>query len=137
MYKLTNTTSILRFDGALIPDDVANTDYKAYLKWLSEGNTPLPVDPPTPEQIQADFTARIQQRLDTFAATRGYDGILSACTYAASANAQFSKEGQYCAAARDATWAKGYEVMNAVKAGTRSMPTWAQLVSELPALAWP
>jgi len=27
-----------------IPFDHANTDYQAYLKWLSEGNEPLPAD---------------------------------------------------------------------------------------------
>jgi hypothetical protein len=28
-----------------IPMDPDNTDYQQYLKWLEEGNTPLPADP--------------------------------------------------------------------------------------------
>ena len=37
-------------DTANIPFDPANTDYQEYLKWLSEGNEPLPADTMTPDQ---------------------------------------------------------------------------------------
>jgi hypothetical protein len=35
---------IQRSDGASIPIDPSNTDYQAYLRWLEEGNTPLPAE---------------------------------------------------------------------------------------------
>jgi hypothetical protein len=46
-YQLTANTSILRLaDNAFIPQDPANTDYAAYLKWVAAGNTPEPAPEP-------------------------------------------------------------------------------------------
>jgi hypothetical protein len=50
MYKLLNSpfgkpSLVIRLsDGACIPFDPDNASYQAYLKWLDEGNTPLPAD---------------------------------------------------------------------------------------------
>jgi len=88
--------------------------------------------------LQDSITQQTQQRLDNFAKTRNYDSILSACTYATSSVLTFQTEGQYCVSARDETWAKLYQIMAEVEAGTRPMPTgYADIEPELPVLAWP
>lgn len=89
-------------------------------------------------QVQDQIVYATQQRLDDFAKTRNYDGILSACTYATSPTAQFNTEGQYCVAVRDATWSALYVILGEVQAGTRPMPSgYADIEAELPALVWP
>lgn len=50
MYQLTGSSHILGPCG-LIPPDPANTDYRTYLAWLDEGNTPLPAPEPAPAPV--------------------------------------------------------------------------------------
>jgi hypothetical protein len=46
MYKLTFSENMIErvLDNTFIPVDLANRDYQEYLKWLAEGNEPLPAD---------------------------------------------------------------------------------------------
>ena len=52
MYQLTTSTSIIRLsDGAFIPNDPGNRDYREYLEYLAAGNTPEPAPPLEPAPI--------------------------------------------------------------------------------------
>lgn len=81
MYKLTLTNVILRLaDGASIPPDPGNADYRAYLAWVAKGNTPTPADPPPtpppPVDYGTDDTAR-DQLPDAVTTLRTYLGLAS------------------------------------------------------------
>jgi len=85
----------------------------------------------------AAYTTAVQDRLDRFAQTRGYDGIMSACTYVTSDVPSFRAEAVYCVTARDNTWATCYQIMNEALAGQRPIPALDALFELLPALMWP
>lgn len=110
--------------------------------WLynKDADTFMPPPPlPLEEQqaaMQADFTQAIQARLDAFAQTRGYDGIMSACSYFGSANPRFKAEADAAIRLRDETWAACYAILEAVLAGDRPAPTLEALFAELPPLEW-
>lgn len=94
-------------------------------------------EPPAAD-VQSEIIKATQQRLDTFAQTRNYDNMLSACTYAASTVTKFKAEGQYCVQSRDATWAKLLKILDEVSAGTRPMPSgYSDIEGDLPVLQWP
>ena len=107
--------------------------------------------PPTEAELQAAFPGRadalaaealartrkvltdaMQAHLDQTAQERGYDGILSLCSYATSANARFGPEGQAGVTFRDAVWAYGYAVIAEVESGARPVPTVEELLAALP-----
>lgn len=46
------------------------------------------------QALKEQITAQVQLRLDDFAASRGYDGIVSACSYATSQHPKYGPEGR-------------------------------------------
>jgi hypothetical protein len=90
------------------------------------------------QKLVQSIVEQTQKRLDDFARTRQYDGILSLCTYATSTIEKFQLEGQYGVDIRDATWALLYQLLAEVEAGNRDIPlSYEDIESELPPLEWP
>lgn len=82
------------------------------------------------------MTAAVQSHMDAQAATKGYDSIMSACSYAAFENA-FQAEGHAFLTWRAQCWLASYAILDAVEAGERPVPTEAELIAELPSLVLP
>lgn len=60
-YKLTESGVQRLSDGAFIPSDPRNQDWREYQAWLAKGNTPEAADPPSPppkDEI-AELKARV------------------------------------------------------------------------------
>ena len=60
MYRITddNGSIIRESDNACIPEDYENLDYAEFINWVSEGNTPLPYEPP-PVDLKAAARAEL------------------------------------------------------------------------------
>jgi len=109
------------------------------MTWLNDAEVK------TAEDKQEEFlastksrlTSAIQSMLDETARERGYDSILSLCTYATSTAAKFAAEGQAGVSWRDEAWTMGYSILADVESGARAIPTEAELLSELPNFVWP
>lgn len=90
------------------------------------------------ERVRIALTAAVQSYLDANAKSKGYDGILSAASYAGlPVGEPFQAEGLVFAKWRSAVWIACYSILADVQAGVRSVPTEAELLGELPAVTLP
>ena len=96
----------------------------------------IPPHIPTPEELKKMFTDAIQKYLDTTAQSRRYDNIFTAISYVNSTDETFAREAQACLVWRDKVWRKCYDILDAVEAGEREIPTVEELISELPTIEW-
>lgn len=132
-----------------IPDDAVEltaVEYEALLRGQAEGlqiasddsgRPVLRAFVPNADQQISIYTDAIQRHLDTFAASRGYNSLLSACSYATSTVPRFAAEGQYCVTLRDQTWTQCYQILGEFEKGLRPAPTLDELLAELPQPEWP
>lgn len=49
-YKINPNGGVI-LDGMIIPENEGNRDYRAYLEWVAQGNTPEPADPPSTDVV--------------------------------------------------------------------------------------
>ncbi|MEW5709845.1 MAG: hypothetical protein AB1830_13220 [Pseudomonadota bacterium] len=61
MYKfVTGFFGVMRLsDGAFIPDAPGNRDWQEFREWLAKGNTPLPPDQPSLDEVRKSALAAI------------------------------------------------------------------------------
>lgn len=88
-------------------------------------------------KIKQEIVTKTQSKLDQWAMTKNYDGILSASTYATSTIPQFKSDGQDAVNFRDLTWSTLYSILSQVEAGTLAMPnSFSDIEPLLPTLTW-
>ena len=91
--------------------------------------------PVTAEELQGhketEVSEAVQKMLDDSAVTRGYDSIISECSYASSTG-NFGKEAQITVNWRDAVWTYIFQVQGDIDSGARTEPTLNNLLTELP-----
>lgn len=97
----------------------------------------LPADPVGIEESINVLRTVVQMHLDATVKERGYDDILTACSYATDKNVIFRKEGTACLNWRSEVRTALNAVVEAIKEKPRSVPTAEELIAELPTLLWP
>lgn len=121
--------SVERADGKCFPANPLNPDYQEYLAWVEAGNVPAEA---TIETFSLE--SFIQGLIDAEARSRGYDSIVSACSYAGYENA-FQAEAVQLGKWRSAVWAAAYAYLAEVKAGTKEMPSADEVIRIMPKVA--
>lgn len=92
-----------------------------------------PEDQPATE---ADYRRAVQAHIDATAAERGYDSGQTCATYVSDPLPQWAAEGAAFVVWRSEVWQQVLATLAAV-AGGDPAPNIADLIADLPAMAWP
>jgi hypothetical protein len=118
-------TKIMTVDGDIV--DISDNELVAM--GLGQTGEPVPA--------LSDYVSSIAAMMDAKAIDRRYDSALSLATYIGSTNAQWAAEALAFVAWRDQVWTYCYAELEKVQSGTRTQPTVAEFLAELPVVVWP
>lgn len=108
-------------------DGVLNLKWRVVQLTLSEKSS----------KINDALTSYVKDRLDDFAYTRGYDDIVSVCTYANSTVEQYAIEAHRCVELRSQMWVVLQQIINDIDAEVLPAPDNIQeLLPLFPELTW-
>ena len=108
-------------------------DGKLYQKW----NIVNFSEPEVIENLISAFQKTIDSRLNDFVRSRGYDNIVSACTYLNSSITKYAIEAQRCIDLRSNIWNIGTKILDDIKTKKRPIPSSIEEIEkELPQLTW-
>lgn len=101
-------------------------------------NTGVEVGPyVAPPPSADDFANAIQAHVDATAKSKGYADGVAIAGYSTSTIPAWASEATAFIAWRDQVWLYAYTELAKVQGGQREVPTIAQLIAELPTIAWP
>jgi len=118
-----------------IPDDPGNRHWQVVQDAITNGAVVTQEQPPT--LTEADFRTAIRNHVDAVAQAKNYDNAWSLGTYASSTIPEWAEQAQTFVAWRDQVWLFALAELAEIQAGTKPVPTIADLVASLPEIEWP
>ena len=94
-------------------------------------------DAPLNSPTVQPYVEIIQKHLDKQAQLRGYDNILSLCSYSGSTDTKFTAEAAAGIKCRDDCWRLSYDLLAQAKADPTKAPSLEELEVQLPKIIWP
>nr|DAK13430.1 MAG TPA: hypothetical protein [Caudoviricetes sp.] len=112
------------FKKAIPNDHIKNDTYISSYKVVDK----------TLDELTLLFKEKTQELLDAKAREKGYDDILSACSYAGYEN-DFKAEGEAFGVWRAKVWKYGYALLEAISKGEKELPkSFKELIKDMPKL---
>lgn len=124
--NLTNTSFPLE-----ITEDYIWENDGYWLGWIPDPEPPAPTPEQKMQALVEEFTGAVQNHLDAQAISKGYDNIVSACSYAGAPN-PFQAESIQFITWRGNVWAYCYQELAKVQSGERLVPELQDFLNELP-----